>query len=133
MGATNANEAVVLKVAGLNADGSEMEEPFNLADMGWKQNATVNAANKYDASALQIVYGGSGTINMDGGNSQSAAVIYAPNADFILKGTQDLYGSILARTVTNEGNASIHYDRRLSRDFFVTGNPMASRFSWKRY
>jgi hypothetical protein len=133
MGATNANEAVVLKVAGLNADGTEMAEPFNLEDMGWKQNATTNAANKYDASALQIVYGGTATINMDGGNSQSAAVIYAPNAAFVLKGTQDFYGSVLARTVTNGGNAGIHYDRRLSRDFSVAGNPMASRFSWKRY
>jgi hypothetical protein len=60
-------------------------------------------------------------------------VIYAPNANFILKGTQDFYGSILARTITNGGNASIHYDRRLGRDFWVTGNPMASTFSWKRY
>jgi hypothetical protein len=133
MGATNNNEAIVLKVAGKNTDGTDMAEPFNLEDMGWKQNATTNAANKYDASALQIVYGGTGTINMDGGNSQSAAVIYAPNANFVLKGTQDLYGSVLAKTVTNGGNASIHYDRRLSRDFFVVGNPMASRFSWKRY
>jgi hypothetical protein len=133
MGATHANEAVVLKVAGKNADGTEMATPFDLEAMGWKQNAAVNAAAKYDASALQIVYGGTGTINMDGGNSQSAAVIYAPNANFVLKGTQDLYGSILAKTVTNGGNASIHYDRRLSRDFFVAGNPMASTFSWKRY
>jgi hypothetical protein len=126
---TNNNEAVVLKVAGLNPDGSEMTTPFDLSQMSWKQNTT---NHKYDASTLQIVYGGSGTINMDGGNSQSAATIYAPNANFYLQGTQDLFGSVLAKTITNGGNASIHFDRRLLRDFYVNGHPMASNFSWQR-
>ncbi len=133
------NESVVMKIAGKNPDGvssaladpTDMAVPFNLETMGWKQNSSVGV-NKYDASALQIVYPGTGTINMDGGNSQSAATIYAPNANFILKGTQDLYGSVLAKTITNGGNASIHYDRRLSRDFYVAGLPLASTFSWKR-
>ena len=70
---------------------------------------------------------------MQGGNSQSAAVIYAPNADFQLQGTQDFFGSILAKTITNGGNASIHYDRSLSGEFFVAGQPMLGTFSWKRY
>lgn len=132
MGATNANESVVLKIAGKNPDGTDMTTPFDLSAMGWKQNATVNAANKFDASALQVVYGGTGTISM-GGNSQSAATIYAPNANFTLQGTADLYGSILAKTITNGGNASIHYDRRLARDFYVAGHPMVGSFTWTRY
>ena len=57
---------------------------------------------------------------------------YAPNANFYLQGTQDLFGSILAKTITNGGNASIHFDRRLLRDFYVNGHPMASSFSWQR-
>jgi hypothetical protein len=125
-----ANESVVLQVAGLNADSTEMAVPFDLSSMAWKQNSP---ANSYDASALQIVYGGSATINMKGGNGQSAVTIYAPNADFELQGTQDLYGSILARTIENHGNASIHYDRRLAKDFYVTGQPMVGTFTWKRY
>jgi hypothetical protein len=124
------NESVVLRVAGLNADGSEMATPFDLSTMSWKQNSP---ASSYDASALQIVYGGSATINMQGGNSQSAATIYAPNAEFILQGTQDLYGSILARTIRNVGSGSIHYDRRLARDFWVAGHPMVGTFTWNRY
>ena len=87
-----------------NPDGSEMPIPFDLSQMSWKQNTT---NHKYDASTLQIVYGGSGTINMDGGNSQSAATIYAPNANFYLQGTQDLFGSVLAKTITNGGNSSV--------------------------
>jgi hypothetical protein len=140
MGAANANESVVIKVAGKNPAGvtstlpdpTDMLVPFDLEAMGWKQNATVNSAAKFDASALQIVYPGTGTINMDGGNSQSAASIYAPNANFVLKGTQDLFGSVLAKTVTNGGNASIHYDRRLNRDFYVEGMYMLGTFNWKR-
>ncbi len=126
------NEAVVLKVAGLASDGTELATAIDLDTLSWKQNTTVNQA-KYDASALQIVYGGTQTINMNGGNAQSAAMIYAPNADFQLKGTQDFYGSVLAKTVTNGGNASIHYDRSLSGEFYVTGQSMLGTFSWQRY
>ena len=127
---SNTNQSVVLKIAGKNADGTEMTTPFDLSAMSWKQNSP---GNSYDASALQIVYGGSATISMKGGNSQSAATIYAPNATFELQGTQDLFGSILAKTISNGGNASIHYDRRLSRDFYVAGHPMIGTFSWNRY
>jgi hypothetical protein len=108
-----------------------MTTPFDLSNLGgWKQNAPANAS--YDASGLQIVYGGTANISMQGGNSQSAATIYAPNASFTLQGTQDLYGSILAKTINNNGNASIHYDRRLQRDYHVVGHPMMGTFSWKR-
>jgi type IV pilus assembly PilX-like protein len=125
---TDTGQAVVLKIAGKNSDGTDMATPVDLASMGWKQNSS-NATAKYDAAALQIVYAGTGTISMQG-NSQSAATIYAPNANFSLQGTADLYGSVLARTVSNGGNASIHYDRRLSRDFWVAGNPMMGTFTW---
>src|SRR5262249_39714361 len=57
MGATNANESVVIRVAGKNPPGvtstlpdpTDMLVPFDLEAMGWKQNATVNSANKFDA------------------------------------------------------------------------------------
>ena len=124
------NEAVVLKIAGKNADGTDMVTPFDLSTMSWKQNS---AAASYDASALQIAYGGTANISMKGGNSQSAAMIYAPNASFTLQGTQDLFGSVLARTITNGGNANIHYDRHLSSSFFVIGQPMIGTFTWKRF
>ena len=132
MGATNLNESVVLKVAGKNPDGTDMAAPFDLSTMSWKQNATVNAANKFDASAVQIVYGGPGTISMKG-NDQSAVTIYAPNAAFTLQGTPDIYGSILAKTILSAGNADIHYDRRLKRDFYVVGHPIMGTFNWKRF
>ena len=126
----NLNESVVMKIAGKNPDNTDMAVPFDLSAMSWKQNST---GHSLDASALQIVYGGTAAIHMTGGNSQSAVAIYAPNASFELQGTQDLFGSILARTITNGGNSNIHYDRRLGHDFYVAGHPMVGTFSWKRY
>jgi Tfp pilus assembly protein PilX len=123
------DQSVILRIAGKNSDGTEMATPFDLSTMTWKQNAT---AKSYDASSLQIVYGGTQQIAMTGGNSQSAATIYAPNASFWMKGTQDFYGSILAQTVLNNGNPVIHYDRRLQRDFDMAGRPMMGTFSWKK-
>jgi hypothetical protein len=124
------DQAVVLKIAGKNPDGTDMATPIDLSATGWKQNAT--NGHQYDAAAFRVVYGGAGTLNMDGGNAQTAAMIYAPNATFNLQGTQDLYGSVLARTVENFGNASLHYDRRLASEFYVPGQTMAPTFTWKR-
>jgi hypothetical protein len=127
------NESVVLKVAGVEADDiTGMATPIDMSLMAWKQNAS--DGRSYNSSALQIVYGGSGTIRMDGGgNLQSAMSIYAPNAALELQGTQDFYGSILARTIESYGNAGIHYDRRLGGEFYVVGHAMLGSFTLKRY
>jgi hypothetical protein len=124
------NQAVVIKINGKNPDGTDMAIPFDLSTMAWKQNTK---SSNYDASTLQITYGGTATISMVGGNSQSAAAIYAPNANFELQGTQDLYGSVLARTIYEHGNAGVHYDRRLMKDFYVPGQAMAGTFTWKAF
>ena len=129
----NDNQMITLMVAGKNADGSEMPVAFDLSDVDsqWKQNKPPGDAT-WDASALQIIYGGSQAINMKGGNSQSAVTLYAPNAAFSLQGTQDLFGSVLAKTVTDGGTGAIHYDRRLQREFWIVGQPMMGTFSWLR-
>lgn len=129
---TNNDASVIMQFAGKNADGTDMTTaPFNLSDLAsWKQNKP--SGHNYDATALQIVYGGTAPINMSGGNSQSAATIYAPNAAFSLQGTQDFFGSVLAKTVESHGTPGIHYDRRLQRQFWVAGAPMMGTFTWQR-
>ena len=107
-----------------------MAVPFDLTNMSWKQNTL---SSNYDASTLQITYAGTAKIIMNGGNSQSAATIYAPNAAIELQGTQDLYGSVLANTIYEHGDAGVHYDRRLMRDFYVPGHAMAGTFTWKSF
>jgi hypothetical protein len=128
----NDNQQIVLMVAGKNPDGSDMATPFDLSDIDstWKQNKPSGAS--YDATALQLVYAGSSDITMKGGNSQSAITVYAPNANFGLQGTQDLFGSILAKKVSDGGNAGIHYDRRLQREYWIVGQPMMGTFTWQR-
>ena len=47
------------------------------------------------------------------GNSSFYGVIYAPNADADVSGTNDFYGSVIARTVTCSGTGLVHYDEAL--------------------
>lgn len=44
------------------------------------------------------------------GGAQAFAVVYGPQADFVLQGGTDLYGAIVGRKVEVKNGASIHYD-----------------------
>jgi Tfp pilus assembly protein PilX len=123
---TDIGQSVVLKVAGKNPDGTDMANPFDLGD--W----VINSDFAYDASILQIAYGGTASFTM-AGNNTAAATIYAPNAAFKLNGTSDFYGSILAKTIDNGGTPKLYYDRRLSNGFWVAGSPVLGSFTWSRY
>jgi len=57
--------------------------------------------------------------------------VYAPLASATVSGGADFYGSILAAAVSVTGGAQLHYDRRLSRDFFIVGPQMMSGFTWR--
>ena len=130
--ATSPTQAVLVNIAGKNPDNSDIAVPVDLTGGSYAAVAGCATCSAFDASMLQFVYGGSGEIKM-AGNSGSSATIYAPEAVFTMVGTADLYGSVVARTVTIPGTANIHYDRRLSRDFYVAGHPMVGTFTWKSY
>ncbi len=56
------------------------------------------------------------TMTVDG-NGQFAGMIYAPNADVLVKGggsSGDMYGSIVADNIIFTGGTSLHYDEALS-------------------
>jgi hypothetical protein len=78
---------------------------------------------------LQFVYGGTGTIKMNGG-SGTAALIYAPNATVTMLGNSDFYGSVIGATVNDTGGAKIHYDRNLAGWAMTEGNPTMTSFTW---
>jgi hypothetical protein len=40
---------------------------------------------------------------------------------------------VLAKRLNETGSGNIHYDRRLSHDFWVAGHPMIGTFTWNRY
>ena len=86
----------------------------------------------YDPSTFQVEYAGSGAVKLNGG-AHMVGMVYAPNAATSLNGGGDFYGSVVGATIDDTGGARIHYDRRLSSEFFVVGNAMMSSFSWKKY
>jgi Tfp pilus assembly protein PilX len=130
--ATGPTQNVLVNVVGKNPDNSNIATPIDFVGGTFASVTGCATCSNYDASMLQFIYGGTGEIKLTG-NSGAAATIYAPNATVELSGNIDLYGSVLAKRMYNTGNAPIHYDRRLGRDFYVAGHPMASDFTWKRY
>lgn len=50
------------------------------------------------------------------GGASAYAVVYGPEADFEITGGTDLFGAIVARTVTLMSGASIHYDVDLAKN-----------------
>lgn len=109
---------VILNVAGQSDD----------TPLDFEGGAAVNES--FDPSMLRIHYAGTGTLKLTGGTT-TAAIVYAPLAATTIAGGADFYGSVLSATVAVSGGASIHYDRRLSRDFFTTGPQMMSSFTWR--
>jgi Tfp pilus assembly protein PilX len=115
---------VVLNLAGKTATG-DLATVFNL-----NGNAVVNGS--MDPSRLQVLYAGTGAIEMTGG-ANSAFMVYAPNASVTTHGNADIWGSVLARQITSAGTPRFIYDRRMQSTFFTLGNYVMSSFSWKKY
>jgi hypothetical protein len=114
---------------------------LNVADQGGVTTPITFAGNvssgnvgneKFNPSKFQIQYAGTGEIKV-AGSSALTAMIYAPDAAAKFTGGTDFYGSVVARTLSDTGGASIHYDRSLSAQFYAVGNPMMSAFNWKKY
>lgn len=116
---------VTVNLVGRNSDGSTMADPFDT-----NGQAFVNPG--MDAAALQVLYAGTGTINMTGG-SNAAMVLYAPNASVVTHGSGNIYGSILAAQVTSSGTPAFVYDRHLSATMHIAGNHVMTAFNWKKY
>src|SRR5215467_9419290 len=81
---------------------------------------------------FQILYGGTNQVTINGG-TQTAALVYAPNAPFKLNGGGNLYGAVIANQIVDLGGGAVHYDRRLQVQFYSAGNYMLSAFNWAKY
>ena len=111
---------VIFKVAGVG-----QTTPIDLSG-GGVTNTSYTPAN------LQFIYGGTGTMKLTG-SSALAATIMAPNAAAELNGTGDVYGPLIAKTVSGGGNAAIHYDVNLKKLAVTQGNPVLHQFTWSSY
>jgi len=120
----NAN-LVILGTVILNVVGTGQATPIDFTG-GSLSNAS------FDPTTFQVMYAGAGAVKLNGG-AHTTAMIYSPNAAVSLNGGGDFYGSVVGATIDDTGGARIHYDRRLSGQFFIVGNAMMSSFSWKKY
>jgi hypothetical protein len=109
----------------INVAGNNQTTPIDLTGNGI-QNPTLNPAD------MQINCAGSGTIKV-AGNSTSAMVIYAPNANVSLTGGSDFYGAILGQNVTDAGGTAIHDDLNLSKNIYIVSNYMLDSCSWAKF
>ena len=116
---------VEIYLSGKTTTGTDLANPFNL-----NGQAVVNTS--MDPQRLQLLYAGSGTIDLTGG-SNASMLLYAPKATVQTHGNADIWGSILSRQVTSAGTPRFLYDRRLSSTFQTMGNYVMSSFSWKKY
>jgi Tfp pilus assembly protein PilX len=128
---TSSSDNVNVGIVGLNPDGSSIATPLQMEGTSDAVITGCATCSQYDASLLQFLYAGTGEIK-ETGTAKMVGTVYAPKALFTLGGTGDVYGSILANKVNETGSGNIHYDRRLLRDFYVTGHPMVGTFSWQR-
>jgi hypothetical protein len=120
----NAN-IVILGTVILNVVGSGEATPIDFTG-GSVSNSS------FDPTTFQVMYAGNGAVKLNGG-AHTTAMVYSPNAAVSFNGGGDFYGSVVGATIDDTGGAKIHYDRRLSGEFFVVGNAMMSSFSWKKY
>lgn len=112
---------VIIKVAGQGAS-----TPIDLSG-GGVSNPSL------DPTKLQFIYGGTGEVKITGG-SDTAALVYAPNATAALTGSStNYYGAIVTGRVTATGGFNLNYDRRLRTSVMTAGNPTMTSFSWRTF
>ena len=112
---------VIIKVK-----GQGVTTPLDLSG-GGVSNPSMNPQN------LQFVYAGTGNIKITGG-SQTAALVYAPNASGAFNGSStDFYGAVVTKYVTSMGGFSLNYDRRLQNTVMTAGPAMMTSFTWKTF
>lgn len=109
---------------------------FNVQGQNQGTPITINGGgivnSTYKPENLQFLYGGTGTLQLNGGE-KSAALFYAPNASASINGQADLYGAIVVQTLLQSGGGEIHYDRNLDNLGNTIGNPWMSSFNWSTY
>jgi Tfp pilus assembly protein PilX len=112
---------VVLEIAGAGS-------PSNALDLSG--GSVVNGGGVL--ANFQIVYNGTGSINLSGG-ANSAAVVYAPNSPVSLTGGSPWFGAIVGNTFTDTGGAAVHFDRALLKNVQTVGPFVPVSFNWMKY
>ncbi|HEY0871885.1 MAG TPA: hypothetical protein VGD94_00330 [Vicinamibacterales bacterium] len=86
----------------------------------------------WDPTLLRFEYAGTKVMDFDG-NGDTAAIVYAPNAQGRFWGNADFFGSVIMRQMDFGGNTRISYDRALQSSYLTAGNPVMTSFSWRTF
>ena len=113
----------------LNIAGAGLSSSATAVDLtgGSVTNSSLNPAN------LQLLYGGTNAVKVASGNAGAAMLAYAPNAVGSVTGSGDFYGSLIANTITDMGQGTIHYDSNLQVTMMNLGNWMLDSFTWSKF
>jgi Tfp pilus assembly protein PilX len=90
------------------------------------------ANTTWDPTLLRFEYNGTKQIEMDG-NGDTAAIIYAPQAQGRFWGNADFFGSVIMRDMEFGGSTTINYDRALQQSYVTSGNPVMTTFTWRTF
>ncbi|HEX2973791.1 MAG TPA: pilus assembly protein TadG-related protein [Tepidisphaeraceae bacterium] len=71
---------------------------------------TIDANLGIPAQLTISMVGTTGTAAVEKGTPQTYFHLYAPAADFVVKGTTDFYGWVIAKSLYFNGEAAVHYD-----------------------
>ena len=97
----------------INVAGEGETTPLDLAGGGVSNPS-------FDPTKLQFVYGGTGNIKITGG-TETAALVYAPNASASLPGASThFYGAIVTNKITSTGGFNL-YLRSPAEEFHDDG------------
>jgi hypothetical protein len=115
----------------LNVSGTTAGDPTDSNPISLQGNGIANPS--YVAANLQIVYAGTGRLDLQSAQTQMAAVVYAPNAAVKVNGNGSWYGSVIGKTIQDTGGAAVVYDRHLQKQLYTLGNWELDTFTWKKY
>ncbi|HZP32624.1 MAG TPA: PilX N-terminal domain-containing pilus assembly protein [Candidatus Acidoferrales bacterium] len=110
----------------VNIAGAGQSTPLDLTGNGLINNVGFNA------SMLQILYAGTGAINIKGG-ANAVGVLYAPNATLSFNSAGgNWYGAVITGSMSDLGHAQIDYDMNLQRQDVTVSAWMLDSFTWKK-
>ncbi len=120
---------IILNITGnpANLSSSTCANPIDFS----AQTIVKNSSGSWDPGTLQMIYEGTGTVNLAGGAS-GLGLLYAPNASVNMVGGSAWYGSIIGNTINDNGGTAINYDRNLQNEYFTRGNYMLHTFNWSK-
>jgi hypothetical protein len=118
---TNATTATMSKAAAPLQSGTK-DISLSARPSSWTMTTNTSAADHF----WMLGEGATGTITLGSGKPQTTYVVwYAPNYDFSVNGNPDFVGAFVVKSMTGNGNNTLHFDKAL----LTAGDPKDYRIA----